>query len=79
MIIVKMNTLYKLSIALLLFTVAFDMLQAQPIQSYKREDMYAVADEQVQLGDYLNALEWYRKIYSEEKSEDVAFSIGYTF
>lgn len=52
---------------------------AQPIKSYKLEEMYATADEQVELGDYYNALEWYRKIYTEEKSEDVALSIGYAY
>lgn len=52
---------------------------AQPITSYKFDDMLAAADEQMELGDYFNALEWYRKVYREVKSNDVALSVGYSF
>ncbi len=60
---------------LLIGAIAF----AQPIKSYKLDDMYATADEQMELGDYFNALEWYRNIYKEVKSADVALSIGYSY
>ncbi len=53
--------------------------QSQPIKSYKLDDMYATADEQMQLGDYFNAAQWYRDIYSEVKSADVALSVGYSY
>ena len=59
-----------------LFSISID---AQPITSYKMEEMFATADEQVELGDYYNALEWYRKIYTEAKSDDVALSIGFAY
>lgn len=52
---------------------------SQPIKSYKLEEMYATADEQMELGDYFNALEWYRNIYKEAKSSDVALSVGYSY
>ncbi len=54
-------------------------ITAQPIKSYKFEEMLATADEQMELGDYFNASEWYKNIYKEAKSDDVALSIGYTY
>ena len=54
-------------------------LGAQPIKSYKFEDMLATADDQIELGDYFNALEWYRNAYKEVKSDDVALSIAFSY
>lgn len=76
----KDNIKYMQRSILLALMVIFGIdLMAQPITSYKMDEMYATADEQVELGDYFNALEWYRKIYTEEKSEDVGLSIGYAY
>ncbi len=54
-------------------------IMAQPIKSYKLDDMYATADEQFELGDYFNAAEWYRDIYNEVKSADVALQVGFSY
>lgn len=69
----------RLTLYIFISVLSATALFAQPIKSYKLEEMYATADEQVELGDYYNALEWYRKIYTDEKSEDVALSIGYAY
>jgi peptidoglycan-associated lipoprotein len=62
-----------------IFCLGSIALFAQPINSYKFEDMLATADDQMELGDYFNALEWYRKVYREAKSNDVALTIGYCY
>lgn len=54
-------------------------VMAQPIKSYKLDDMFKAADDQIALGDYFNALEWYRNIYKEVKSDDVGLSIAFSY
>ena len=78
MIINKISNMRGLAIVLLLSINAV-VCFAQPIKSYKLDDMYATADEQMELGDYYNAAQWYRDIYSEVKSADVALSVGYSY
>lgn len=74
---IKINLRYTLF--LLFISCMLNQIMAQPLKSYKLDEMYATADEQMELGDYFNALEWYRNIYKEAKSNDVALSIGYSY
>ncbi len=63
---------FVICISLVTFTII-----AQPITTYKYDDMLKTADERMELGDYYNALDWYDKAYKEVKSEDVALSIAF--
>lgn len=64
----------------IIFLVGFCALgYSQPIASYKMKEMYTTAEQQMDLGDYFNALDWYKKIYKEEKTPESALSIGYAY
>ena len=51
----------------------------QPINSVKYDDMLVAADQAIDDGNYVKAIEWYRNAYRENKSTDVALSIAYSY
>ena len=54
-------------------------LDAQPISTVKPDDLLAAADEAIEVGNFLKAIEMYRESYRQEKSADVALSIAYGY
>lgn len=69
----------KRNLIIVLVSLIYISIQAQPISSVKHDDMLTAADKSMEDGDYFNALEWYRNAYREEKNDDVALSIAYAF
>ena len=49
---------------------------AQPLNRVTGPIMLEVAEEQMELGDIYNALEWYEKGYKEERDPEVAYTIA---
>ena len=70
---------YRVILTSIVLVMTAATIMAQPIKSYKLDDMYATADEQFELGDYFNAAQWYRDIYNEVKSADVALQVGFSY
>jgi len=52
---------------------------AQPITSVKPDDLLSAADEAIEDGNFLKAVEMYRDYYRENKNDDVALSIAYGY
>ena len=52
---------------------------AQPITSVKPDDLLSAADEAIEDGNFLKAIEMYRDYYRENKNDDVALSIAYGY
>jgi peptidoglycan-associated lipoprotein len=61
---------------LILFIFSIGTLFAQPLNRATAEKMLAIADETFAKRDYYNALEWYEKVYDENKDLDVAYKIA---
>ena len=55
------------------------MALGQPINSVKYDDMLVAADQAIDDGNFVKAIEWYRNAYRENKSTDVALSIAYSY
>ncbi len=61
---------------LILFSLSIGALFAQPLNRSKVDEMLATADELYEMRDYYNALEWYEKVYEENRDLDIAFKIA---
>jgi len=61
---------------LILFMFTLGTLIAQPINRSTVDEMLATADEQFEMRDYYNALEWYEKVYDENRELDIAYKIA---
>ena len=61
---------------LILFILSIGTLFAQPLNRSTAEKMLAIADETYAKRDFYNALEWYEKVYDENKDLDVAYKIA---
>ncbi len=59
------------------FLVTINVIISQPLTSIPYDMMIELAEEQFELGEYFNALEWYEKAYKEVRTEDVALTVGY--
>lgn len=69
----------RITIICLLALGAIISLDAQPINTVKPDDLLAAADEAIEVGNFLKAIEMYRESYRQEKSADVALSIAYGY
>lgn len=61
---------------LILFTVSFGTLVAQPLNKSTADEMLATAEEQLEMRDYYNALVWFEKAYEENRELDIAYKIA---
>ena len=55
----------------LLVTLGFIGMNAQPLSSVKYETMIEVAEESADKKDYANAIDWFKKAYKESKDKDL--------
>jgi len=70
---------YTVSLYFIFLLSSMTAVFAQPITTVKYDDMLTQADERIEDGDYFNALDWYRQAYRENKSDDIAMSIAFSF
>ncbi len=71
-----MNRILFIGLISITFILGVD---AQPITSVKPDDLLNAADEAIEDGNFLKALEMYREYYRENKNDDVALSIAYGY
>ncbi len=61
---------------LILLAFSIGTLFAQPLNRSTADEMLQTAEEQYEKRDYYNALEWYEKVYDENRDLDVAYKIA---
>ena len=61
---------------LILFIFTAGTIIAQPLNRSTAAEMLATAEEQYAKRDFYNALEWYEKVYEEERDLDIAYKIA---
>ncbi len=66
----------KLFFVVLMITI-FGRLNGQPVSGYTYAIMLETADKCLEKGDYYNALEWFEKAYEEQRSYELAYTIGH--